>query len=71
MIHWKWRDRYVIIGRDSGLERFRAYSKWEIPGKKVAKPVAVRYAYNNRPIGCYLYNKAGLPASPFTTENGE
>jgi sialate O-acetylesterase len=37
----------------------------------VAEPVAVRYAYTNRPIGCYLYNAAGLPATPFTTELGE
>lgn len=37
----------------------------------VKKPVAVRYAYTNRPIGPYLYNKAGLPAFPFTTEKWE
>ena len=39
-----------------------------VSSKEVAQPVAVRYAYTNRPIGCYLYNAAGLPASPFTTE---
>ena len=27
-----------------------------------------RYAYTNRSLGPYLYNKDGLPASPFTTE---
>jgi sialate O-acetylesterase len=36
--------------------------------RDVAEPAAVRYAYTQRPIGCYLYNRAGLPASPFTTE---
>ncbi|HPC95433.1 MAG TPA: sialate O-acetylesterase [Sedimentisphaerales bacterium] len=34
---------------------------------KVPEPVAVRYAWANNPI-CNLYNKAGLPASPFRTD---
>jgi sialate O-acetylesterase len=34
---------------------------------KVAQPVAVRYAWADNPI-CNLYNKAGLPASPFRTD---
>ena len=37
----------------------------------VKKPVAVRYAFTDRPKGPYLYNKAGLPAFPFTTEKWE
>ena len=39
-----------------------------VSSKDVAKPVAVRYAYTMNPDGCNLYNKAGLPASPFTTD---
>lgn len=39
--------------------------------KSVKNPMAVRYAYTNRPLGIYLYNAAGLPASPFTTEINE
>jgi sialate O-acetylesterase len=39
-----------------------------VSSKEVKEPVAVRYAYTNRPLGPYLYNKDGLPASPFTTE---
>ncbi len=35
---------------------------------KVAKPVAVRYAWADNPNGCNLYNKEGLPASPFRTD---
>ncbi|HLF93996.1 MAG TPA: sialate O-acetylesterase [Planctomycetota bacterium] len=35
---------------------------------KVAKPVAVRYAWADNPDGCNLYNKEGLPASPFRTD---
>ena len=34
----------------------------------VPEPVAVRYAYDANPAGCNLYNREGLPASPFTTE---
>jgi len=32
-------------------------------------PVAVRYAWWDDPLGCNLHNKAGLPASPFRTDN--
>jgi sialate O-acetylesterase len=35
----------------------------------VSAPVAVRYAWANEPEGCNLYNKAGLPASSFRTDN--
>ena len=34
----------------------------------VKKPVAVRYAWADNP-DCNLYNKAGLPASPFRTDD--
>lgn len=34
----------------------------------VAAPLAVRYAWSNDPEGANLYNKAGLPASPFRTD---
>ncbi len=34
----------------------------------VARPVAVRYAWANNPA-CNLYNKQGLPASPFRTDD--
>jgi sialate O-acetylesterase len=34
----------------------------------VSKPVAVRYGWRNFPV-CNLANKAGLPASPFRTDN--
>ncbi len=35
---------------------------------EVPKPVAVRYAWATNPAGCNLYNKEGLPASPFRTD---
>ncbi len=33
----------------------------------VPNPVVVRYGWANNPT-CNLYNKAGLPASPFRTD---
>lgn len=37
---------------------------------KVQEPVAVRYAYQVSPENCNLYNRDGLPASPFCSEPG-
>jgi len=39
----------------------------EVSSAQIAQPVAVRYAWANNPV-CNLYNKAGLPASPFRTD---
>lgn len=36
---------------------------------KVAKPVAVRYGWAHNPEDVNLYNKEGLPASPFRTDD--
>ena len=36
---------------------------------KVKNPVAVRYAWADNPDGANLYNKEGLPASPFRTDD--
>lgn len=36
---------------------------------KVTNPVAVRYAWADNPEGANLYNKEGLPASPFRTDD--
>jgi len=40
----------------------------EVSSDKVYEPVAVRYAWANNPV-CNLYNKEGLPASPFRTDD--
>lgn len=37
--------------------------------KNVSEPVAVRYAFTQNPEGAKLYNKEGLPASPFRTDD--
>lgn len=42
-------------------------SELVVSSKDVEAPVAVRYAYMPRPDGSLLYNKDGLPASPFET----
>ncbi len=39
-----------------------------VQSSKVLRPVAVRYAWADNP-DCTLYNKAGLPASPFRTDD--
>jgi sialate O-acetylesterase len=40
-----------------------------VSSASVPNPVAVRYAWADNPAGCNLYNAAGLPASPFRTDN--
>jgi len=37
----------------------------------IEEPVAVRYAWADNPEGANLYNRAGLPASPFRTDDWE
>ncbi len=39
-----------------------------VSSKDVAKPVAVRYAWADNPV-TNLYNKSGLPAAPFRTDD--
>ena len=53
---WHWADARVA-GNDL-----------IVSSKEAKEPVAVRYAYTNHPDGIYLYNSAGLPASPFATD---
>jgi sialate O-acetylesterase len=40
-----------------------------VSSPQVTTPVAVRYAFAQNPAGCNLYNRAGLPASPFRTDD--
>ena len=41
-----------------------------VSNARISKPAAVRYAWGDSPT-CNLYNKDGLPASPFRTDNWE
>lgn len=69
---------------DGKLERFAisgADKKWHwadatidgdtivVKSANVEKPVAVRYAFSMNPAGANLYNKEGIPASPFRTDD--
>ena len=40
----------------------------KVTSESVPHPVAVRYAYAISPEGCNLYNRDGLPASPFCSD---
>ncbi len=60
----------------AGADKKFVWADAEIDGNSVlvssaaiASPVAVRYAWANNPDGCNLYSEAGLPASPFRTDN--
>jgi len=64
-------QRFAIAGEDKNF----VWADAVIDGKtvvvssdKVAKPAAVRYAFCSNPEGSNLYNKEGLPASPFRTD---
>ena len=54
---WHWAD--AKIDGDSVV----------VSSPKVAAPVAVRYAFSMNPDGANLYNREGLPASPFRTDS--
>jgi sialate O-acetylesterase len=54
---WAWADA-AIDGQDV-----------LVSSNDIQEPVAVRYAFSMNPEGANLYNKEGLPASPFRTDN--
>jgi sialate O-acetylesterase len=55
----QWRAAEAVIDGDTIL----------VSSPAVPAPVAVRYAWANNPEGCNLYNKSGLPAAPFRTDD--
>ena len=62
----------------AGPDKTFVWAKAKIEGdkvivwnEKISKPVAVRYAWADNPDKANLYNKEGLPASPFRTDNWE
>lgn len=42
-----------------------------VTSKAVTNPIGVQYAYSASPIGANLYNRAGLPATPFAYIRGK
>ena len=64
--------QFSIAGEDKKFVWAKAVIKDNqviVQSDDVTKPVAVRYAWADNPIGCNLYNIEGLPASPFRTDN--
>jgi sialate O-acetylesterase len=55
-----WKPAKAVIDQDSVI----------LNSDLVTAPIAVRYAWANSPR-CNLYNKEGLPAAPFRTDNWE
>lgn len=43
----------------------------EVTSKDVPEPIGVQYAYSEAPQNANLYNKAGLPATPFAAVDGK
>jgi sialate O-acetylesterase len=63
---------FAIAGADRKFVWAKAVIKGntiEASSDLVLHPVAVRYAWAGNPAGCNLFNQAGLPASPFRTDN--
>jgi sialate O-acetylesterase len=54
---WHWAD--AVIDGHSVV----------VSSPDVKNPVAVRYAFSGNPAGANLYNREGLPASPFRTDD--
>lgn len=62
---------FTIAGADHKFHPAKARivnDKVVVSSEEVPFPVAVRYGWANNP-DCNLYNKAGLPASPFRTDD--
>ncbi len=64
-------DGFAIAGADQKWHWADAVikdNKILVSSAKVEKPVAVRYAFSKNPVRANLYNREGLPASPFRTD---
>lgn len=63
---------FAIAGEDKVWRKAEARIDGDsvvVSAPDVAKPAAVRYAFAMSPLGCNLYNREGLPASPFRTDD--
>jgi sialate O-acetylesterase len=64
--------QFAIAGKDKKFKWAKAEIKGDsvlVWNDEIKEPVAVRYAWANNPEGCNLYNKEGLPANPFRTDD--
>jgi sialate O-acetylesterase len=65
-------SQFAIAGTDGQFVWAKAKienNKVIVWSPEVSNPVAVRYAWADNPGGANLYNKEGLPASPFRTDD--
>ncbi len=63
---------FCVAGKDKVFHWAKAYIKNNtviVYSDEVEEPVAVRYAWADNPGAVDLYNKRGLPAAPFRTDN--
>ncbi len=63
--------RFAIAGADMKFVWAKARIRRDrviVKSREIKKPVAVRYAWADNPEGANLYNREGLPASPFRTD---
>ncbi len=64
-------QQFTIAGEDRNFVPAKAEIDGEtviVSAEGVPQPVAVRYAFDDNPESANLYNKEGLPASPFRTD---
>jgi sialate O-acetylesterase len=64
--------RFAIAGADRQWHSAAATIDGDsivVHSPAVSQPVAVRYAFSANPDGANLYNRNGLPASPFRTDD--
>ena len=62
---------FIIAGKDGMFVPANAridQGSVVVSNPEVTEPAAVRYAWENYPDGCNLYNGEGLPAPPFRTD---
>jgi len=64
-------QQFAIAGADMKFVWAKTRIKGDkviVKGRKIKNPVAVRYAWADNPAGANLYNREGLPTSPFRTD---
>ncbi len=64
-------EGFLVAGDDQKFHEAKAEIQGDaivVTCPDVPKPVAVRYGWTNTPV-CNLFNKDGLPASPFRTDD--
>ena len=65
-------QRFAIAGSDRKWVWANAVIDGDtvvVSSPEISHPVAVRYAFSSNPHGCNLYNREGLPASPFRSDD--